>query len=110
MEELKRRRWDEEKLGRRTKGDEGKLAMAVRLRAETAMTVKWIAERLQMGVPGYVNHPQKSVTNAYEPQKRPQIGSSAHFFVLHTNAPIRVFCVQCPKAPEKSFFRLTKAI
>ena len=56
LEELKRRRWDEEELGRRSKGDEGKLAMAVRLRAETAMTVKWIAERLQMGVPGYVNH------------------------------------------------------
>jgi REP element-mobilizing transposase RayT len=23
---------------------------------ETAVTVKWIAERLQMGAPGYVNH------------------------------------------------------
>jgi len=30
--------------------------MAARLRAETAVTVKWIAERLQMGAPGYVNH------------------------------------------------------
>lgn len=28
----------------------------MRLRAETAMTVKWIADRLQMGSPGYVNH------------------------------------------------------
>jgi len=30
--------------------------MAVRLRAETAVVVKWIAARLQMGAPGYVNH------------------------------------------------------
>jgi hypothetical protein len=30
--------------------------IAMRLRAETAVTVKWIAERLGMGAPGYVNH------------------------------------------------------
>jgi hypothetical protein len=56
MEELKRRRWREEDLGRRAKGDAVKVALAVRLRAETVMTVKWIAERLQMGAPGYVHH------------------------------------------------------
>ena len=56
VEEMKRRRWEEDELGRRAKGDEGKVAMAVRLRAETAVTVKWIAARLQMGAPGYVNH------------------------------------------------------
>ena len=50
------RRWRENELGRRTKSDAGKVAMAVRLRAETAVTVKWIAERLRMGAPGYVNH------------------------------------------------------
>ena len=55
-DELKRRRWDEAELGRRAKGDAQKLAMAVRLRAETAVTVKWIAERLRMGTPGYANH------------------------------------------------------
>jgi REP element-mobilizing transposase RayT len=54
-EELKRRRWREEDLGRRAKGDAVKVALAVRLRLETVMTVKWIAERLQMGTPGYVN-------------------------------------------------------
>jgi hypothetical protein len=32
------------------------VAIAARLRAETAVTVKWIAERLRMGAPGYVNH------------------------------------------------------
>ena len=55
-EELKRQRWREEDLGRRTKGDVGKVALAARLREETVMTVKWIAERLQMGAPGYLNH------------------------------------------------------
>jgi putative transposase len=54
-EELKRRRWREEDLGRRAKGDAGKVALATRLRAETVMTMKWIAARLQMGSPGYVN-------------------------------------------------------
>ncbi len=54
-EELKRRRWGEEDLGWRAKGDTVKVALAARLRAETVMTVKWIAERLQMGSPGYVN-------------------------------------------------------
>ena len=53
--ELKRRRWREEDLGRRAKGDALKVALAARLRAETTMTVKWIAARLQMGSPGYVN-------------------------------------------------------
>jgi hypothetical protein len=54
-EELKRRHWREEDLVRRAKGDAVKVALAARLRAETVMTVKWIAERLRMGVPGYVN-------------------------------------------------------
>src|ERR1700690_216649 len=53
--ELKRRRWREEDLGRRSKGDAVKVALAARLRAETVMTVKWIGARLQMGAPGYVN-------------------------------------------------------
>src|SRR6266508_6167486 len=53
-EELKRRRWREEELERRAKGDAHKVTMAVRLRAETAVTFKWIAQRLQMGAPGYV--------------------------------------------------------
>jgi putative transposase len=55
-EELKRRRWTEEELGRRAKGEAQKVTMAVRLRAETTVTVKWIAERLRMGAPGYLHH------------------------------------------------------
>jgi hypothetical protein len=55
-EESKRRHWGEEELARRAKGDAQKVAVAVRLRAETAVTVKWIADRLHRGAPGYVNH------------------------------------------------------
>ena len=33
-----------------------KVALAARLRSETTMRVGWIAERLAMGTPGYLNH------------------------------------------------------
>ena len=55
-EELKRGRWQEADLKTRPKGDPVKLALAARLRAETTMTVGWIAERLAMGTRGYLNH------------------------------------------------------
>ena len=55
-EELKRGRWQEADLKTRSKGDPVKLALAARLRAETTMTVGWIAERLAMGTRGYLNH------------------------------------------------------
>ena len=54
-EELQRLGWQEADLSRHAKGDAGKVAVAVRLRAETVMPVKWIAERLHMGTPCYVN-------------------------------------------------------
>jgi len=53
--ELRRRKWDEVELSQRAKGDLGKVVLAVRLRAETTVSVAWIAERLQMGAPGYVH-------------------------------------------------------
>jgi hypothetical protein len=55
-EELKRGRWQEADLNTRPKGDSVKVALAARLRAETTMTVGWIAERLAMGTRGYLNH------------------------------------------------------
>jgi hypothetical protein len=55
-EELKRGRWQEADLKTRLKGDSVKLVLAARLRAETTMTVGWIAERLAMGTRGYLNH------------------------------------------------------
>jgi REP element-mobilizing transposase RayT len=55
-EELKLGRWQEADLKTRPKGDSVKVALAARLRAETTMTVGWIAERLAMGTRGYLNH------------------------------------------------------
>jgi hypothetical protein len=48
-EELKRRKWDEAELVKRRKGDPEKVKMALRLRRESIMTLKWIARRLHMG-------------------------------------------------------------
>ncbi len=39
----------------RTEGDPVKVALAARWRAETTMTVGWIAERLAMSTSGYLN-------------------------------------------------------
>ena len=55
-EELKGRRWKEAELRTRPTGDGEKVAFAARLRAETTMTVSWIAERLGMGSRGHLNH------------------------------------------------------
>src|SRR5690606_8223677 len=55
-EELKKRRWNARDLEKRAKGDPAKVAIAGRLRAETTVTVAWLAERLQMGTAGYVNN------------------------------------------------------
>ena len=55
-EELKLGQWQEADLKTRPKGDSVKVALAARLRAETTMTVGWIAERLAMGTRGYLNH------------------------------------------------------
>ena len=48
-EELRRRKWNEAQLKEQAKGDKDKVAIAARLRRETTMTLKWIAERLAMG-------------------------------------------------------------
>jgi hypothetical protein len=54
--ELKARRWKETDLAKRAKGDPGKVKMAARLREETLVTVKWLAERLGMGTASNVNN------------------------------------------------------
>ena len=48
-EELKHRKWEEANLVKRRKGDPEKVKMALRLRRENIMTLKWIAQRLHMG-------------------------------------------------------------
>ena len=49
QEELKKRRWTQSDLAARRKGDAEKVKIALRLRRESIMTLKWIAQRLQMG-------------------------------------------------------------
>jgi putative transposase len=41
--------WEEEELGRRRKGDPGKIRLARELRKRTSIDLKWIARRLEMG-------------------------------------------------------------
>jgi REP element-mobilizing transposase RayT len=48
-EELARRNWTVADLEARPKGDPEKVRAARRLRAETTMTLKWIAKKLRMG-------------------------------------------------------------
>ncbi len=55
-EELKRGRWQEADFKTRPKGDSVTVVLAARLRAETTMTVGWIAERLMLGTRGDLNH------------------------------------------------------
>ncbi|MCC6823873.1 MAG: hypothetical protein IT579_24400 [Verrucomicrobia subdivision 3 bacterium] len=43
-------------MKRWSKGDPVNVALAARLRAETTLTVGWIAERLCMGTRGHLNH------------------------------------------------------
>jgi REP element-mobilizing transposase RayT len=54
--ELKRLGWAESELTRRCKGDRRKVALARRLRAETTMSLAWIAEKLRMGSWSYVSN------------------------------------------------------
>ena len=46
----------EAELKKRPKGDLEKLRVAARLRSETTVTVKWVAERLAMGAPSYLHN------------------------------------------------------
>lgn len=55
-EELQRRRWVEADLRNRRKGDKSKVKLAVRLRTETTMSLKWIAKNLHMGSWTYVSN------------------------------------------------------
>ena len=46
---LKRLSWEKTELAERRKGDRAKVKLAKQLRQETAMTLRWIAQRLEMG-------------------------------------------------------------
>jgi len=49
LKELTRLGWTAADLTQRRKGDAQKLALAVRLRAQTTVSIRWIAGRLSMG-------------------------------------------------------------
>jgi REP element-mobilizing transposase RayT len=55
-EELRRSVWTEAELGLRRKGDPVKVQIAQRLRAETTVTLQWIAARLRMGTKTHLSH------------------------------------------------------
>ena len=55
-QEFKRLRWKQGELERRPKGDSKKVRIAARLRKETTVTLKWIAQRLHMGTWTNLNH------------------------------------------------------
>lgn len=55
-EELRRALWSEAELKLRQKGDPQKLKIAQRLRAETTMTLQWIAAKLHMGTKTHLSH------------------------------------------------------
>jgi hypothetical protein len=69
-EEIERLGWDEDELGARRKGDRAKVLLARRLRQETTMSLKWIAQRLHMGSWTYVsnllNEPPQTPSPAQE--------------------------------------------
>jgi len=53
---LKQLGWREGDLPERRKGDKGKVKAARRLRQETTMSLKWIAQQLYMGSWTYVSN------------------------------------------------------
>lgn len=53
-EGLEQMRWQRTDLAKRAKGDPGKVRLAKQLRQETTMTLKWIAQHLEMGASTHV--------------------------------------------------------
>ncbi len=54
--QLGRLSWPEQELRGRAKGHPGKVVIARRLRQETVMSLRWIAQRLEMGTWTYVSN------------------------------------------------------
>jgi len=69
-EETERLGWHENELQTRRKGDKDKVMLARRLRQETTMSLKWIAQRLQMGSWTYVSN----LLNQKSPSQKPAQG------------------------------------
>lgn len=77
-EELARLGRAEAELALRRKGDHRlKVSLAAKLRAQTTMTLGWIANRLQMGTRGHLTHLLYRFTSARLPT-RPRANSGSH--------------------------------
>jgi REP element-mobilizing transposase RayT len=61
--------WSEEELPRRPKGDRNKIHLAQRLRNETTVTLKWIAQRLHMGAWTNVANRIRHLSNPTHPNQ-----------------------------------------
>jgi hypothetical protein len=53
---LNKKGWTMEELKARRKGDQFKVRLAAKLRAQTTVTAAWIAEQLHMGTRGHLTH------------------------------------------------------
>ncbi len=60
--------WTGAELARRAKGDVRKIRIAQRLRAETAVTLKWIASQLHMGTWTHVANRLQNAKGKHEPK------------------------------------------
>ena len=67
-EELAALGWNRAALAQRPKGDARKVRIARRLRAETSVTLKWIAEQLYMGTWTHVANRLSQDTAETNPQ------------------------------------------
>ena len=66
-EEVERLGWGEDEMWARCKGHRAKVMLARRLRQETTLSLKWIAQRLQMGSWTYVSNLLKEQPQTHPP-------------------------------------------
>ncbi len=69
--ELERMGWTEADLAARRKGDPFKVSLAAKVRAETTVTLAWIAARLGMGTRGHLTHLLYRQGRAFTPESSP---------------------------------------
>lgn len=86
--------WQVNELSKRSKGAKAKVRLAGRLRKETTMTLKRIAERLHMGSWTYVsNLLQAQARPAHSRRRRRSVKSEDRH--LHTCTPDEIQTVSC---------------
>jgi REP element-mobilizing transposase RayT len=73
-EEMDKLGWSAAELAQRAKGDARKIRIAQRLRAETAVTLKWIAEELHMGTWTHVANRLQNAKDKNESNNQHELG------------------------------------